>query len=208
MCFLFEYNLTCNWLLWSKLNFQHHYTVFSVTWSFSNNYNILICCSRNISYYYHQCWKQMCCLICFCWNSTAFIWNKKYLKYKFNSSLVNKSIFLSEYSEYLIQYWKVLLTNWFKRISDLTSLFTWHFFRFTVFLDHHIQFKRQDHNATKIWNGFAVGHRLSSGAGNSHIHETLSDCVALVPTVWKLNEEHDWCSFTAGHYHPDNRIPE
>jgi len=35
-------------------------TVFSA-WSFGNHCNILICCSRNISYYY-QCWK---CLIFF-----------------------------------------------------------------------------------------------------------------------------------------------
>ncbi len=34
--------------------------VFSVTWFFRNHSNILICCSRNISYYY-QCWKQLCC---------------------------------------------------------------------------------------------------------------------------------------------------
>jgi len=39
--------------------------VFSVTWSFRNHCNMLICCSRNISYYY-QCWKQLCCLI-FLW---------------------------------------------------------------------------------------------------------------------------------------------
>ncbi len=31
--------------------------VFSVTWSFRNQSNMLICCSRNI-YYYYQCWKS------------------------------------------------------------------------------------------------------------------------------------------------------
>ncbi len=36
--------------------------VFSITWSFRNHSNMLICCSINISYYY-QCWKQLCCLI-------------------------------------------------------------------------------------------------------------------------------------------------
>ncbi len=36
--------------------------VFSVTWFYKNHSNMLICCSRNISYYY-QCWKQLCCLI-------------------------------------------------------------------------------------------------------------------------------------------------
>ncbi len=39
--------------------------VFSVTWCFRNHYNMLICCSRNISDYY-QCWKQLCC--------TIFLW--------------------------------------------------------------------------------------------------------------------------------------
>jgi len=36
----------------AKLNVQH--AVFSVTWSFRNHSNMMICCSRNISYYY-QC---------------------------------------------------------------------------------------------------------------------------------------------------------
>jgi len=31
--------------------------VFSVTWYFRNNSNMLICCSRNRSYY--QCWKPL-----------------------------------------------------------------------------------------------------------------------------------------------------
>ncbi len=35
-------------------------SAFSVTWSFRNPSNMLICCSRNI--YYH-CWKQLFCLI-------------------------------------------------------------------------------------------------------------------------------------------------
>jgi len=34
--------------------------VLSVTWSFRNQSNMPIWCSRNI-YYYFQCWKQ-CCL--------------------------------------------------------------------------------------------------------------------------------------------------
>jgi len=38
--------------------------VFSVTWSFRNQSNVMIWCSRNIFYY--QCWKQLCCLI-FLW---------------------------------------------------------------------------------------------------------------------------------------------
>ncbi len=43
--------------------------VFSVTWSFRNHSNMLICCSRNI-YYYYQCWKQLCCL--------TFLWKPQY----------------------------------------------------------------------------------------------------------------------------------
>ncbi len=39
--------------------------VFSVTWSFRNHFNMMIWCSRNISY---QCWKRLCCLI--------FLWKK------------------------------------------------------------------------------------------------------------------------------------
>jgi len=45
--------------------------VFSVTWSFRNHSNVMICCSRNISDYY-QFWKQLCCLI-FLWK----LWLKK-----------------------------------------------------------------------------------------------------------------------------------
>ncbi len=41
--------------------------VFSVTGSFRNHSNMLVCCSRNISYFNHfKCWKQLCCLI-FVW---------------------------------------------------------------------------------------------------------------------------------------------
>jgi len=68
----------------AKLNVQH--AVFSVTWSFRNHSNMMICCSRNISYYY-QCWKELCCLIFFVktviflylmnikLKRAAFIWN-------------------------------------------------------------------------------------------------------------------------------------
>ncbi len=55
-CFLCEYTVKWNLFLWSKMDFQHHYS--SVTWSFRNQSNMLICCSRNISDYY-QCWKTV-----------------------------------------------------------------------------------------------------------------------------------------------------
>jgi len=48
--------------------------VFSVTWSFRNHSNMLICCLRNISY--HQCWKQSCCSI-FLWKPWFFLTNRK-----------------------------------------------------------------------------------------------------------------------------------
>ncbi len=35
--------------------------VFSVTWSFRNHSNMMICCPRNIPYY--QSWKSLCCFI-------------------------------------------------------------------------------------------------------------------------------------------------
>ncbi len=61
-CFLCEYVLNCNLFLWSKLNFQHHYSSLQCHMIFRNHSNMLICCSRNISDYY-QCWKQLCCPI-------------------------------------------------------------------------------------------------------------------------------------------------
>jgi len=39
--------------------------VFRVTWSSRNHSNMPIYCSRNISYYYHQCWKHI--LLQFLW---------------------------------------------------------------------------------------------------------------------------------------------
>ncbi len=58
-----------------KLNFQHHYfCVFSVTCSFRNQSNMMICCSRNISYYY----QWLCCFHIFFkikFKRAAFIWN-------------------------------------------------------------------------------------------------------------------------------------
>ncbi len=50
---LFSVNmLKCNLLLWSKLNLLIIINpVFSVTWSFINHSNMLICCVRNISDY-------------------------------------------------------------------------------------------------------------------------------------------------------------
>ncbi len=57
LTFFFK-NIFLWWLSWI---FNIITTVVSVTWSLRNHSNMLICCSRNISYYY-QCWKQLCCL--------------------------------------------------------------------------------------------------------------------------------------------------
>ena len=40
----------------AQLYFQHHYSSLQCHMIFRNHFNMLICCSRNISYYY-QCWK-------------------------------------------------------------------------------------------------------------------------------------------------------
>ncbi len=62
ICFQFEYILKCNLLLWWKADFFSIIaSVFSVTRSFRNHSNMLICCSRTISDYQH--WKQLYCLI-------------------------------------------------------------------------------------------------------------------------------------------------
>jgi len=53
--------LICNLLSQSWI-FSIITPVFSVPWSFRNNFNILICFATNI-YDYHQCWKQLCCLV-------------------------------------------------------------------------------------------------------------------------------------------------
>ncbi len=57
-CFL-KYNLL---MWWKNYIFSIITPGFSVTWSFRNHYNMPICCSINISYYY-QCLKHLCCLI-------------------------------------------------------------------------------------------------------------------------------------------------
>ncbi len=78
-CFLFEYVLKCT-VIYScdgKAEFSAAITpVISVTWSFRNHSNMLICHSRNISHYY-QCWKKLCCLI--------FLWKQLYILFYYLS---------------------------------------------------------------------------------------------------------------------------
>ncbi len=68
---------------------------FSVTWSFRNHSNMLICCSRNI-YYYYQCWKQLCCLILLwkLWNTDKNSTEIKTCSLPVNQLLV-KDVFLT-----------------------------------------------------------------------------------------------------------------
>ncbi len=59
--------LTCNLLLWCQSwIFSIYYFVFSITWSFRNHHNILIWCSRDISYY-------QCCKNAFTWNTNLLL---------------------------------------------------------------------------------------------------------------------------------------
>ncbi len=57
-CFLCEYTLKCNLLLWCKAEFSASLLQSSV--SHDPSEIMLICCSGSISYYY-QCWKQLPC---------------------------------------------------------------------------------------------------------------------------------------------------
>ncbi len=92
-------------LWWQSSIFSSSYTsAFSVTWSFRNDLIMLICCSRNISYYF-LCWKQLCCCLTFLWKlwyifqdslmnrkfkRTVFIWNRHFVTMKKeNSPILN-----------------------------------------------------------------------------------------------------------------------
>ncbi len=93
--------------IWMCTAFQV-FGVGSLKWftrSFRKHYNMLICCSRNISYHHHQCWKQLCCTIFFMktemcnnfFSGLFYRWkvqnkNSIYLKYK---SLVTFEMSLS-----------------------------------------------------------------------------------------------------------------
>ncbi len=90
--------LNCSWFLWQQLYFQHHYSSLQCHMIFRNQYNMLICCSININYYY-QCWKQFCCII-FLWKLILFqdsLMNKKVKK---NNIIKNINI-LGQYKSLL-----------------------------------------------------------------------------------------------------------
>jgi len=54
LCILIYFKMYCIPVM-AKLNFQqHHYSSLQSNMIFRNHSNMLICCSRNISYYY-QC---------------------------------------------------------------------------------------------------------------------------------------------------------
>jgi len=62
--------------MWSVWIFSIITPVFSVTRSFRNHYNMLICCSKNISYY--KCWKQLLYILM----NRKFKINRIYLRWK------------------------------------------------------------------------------------------------------------------------------
>ncbi len=99
--------------------------VISVTWSFRNHYNILICCLRNISYYY-QCWKQLCCLI--------FLWNPDTLPFKCFLVLYSPFFFLEiPKRERVFEKWIILNYQCLSpRISTYLHYFWYVFFCYEV----------------------------------------------------------------------------
>ncbi len=58
------YILKCDFLWWQS----SQYAVFSVTWSFRNHSNMLICCSRN--HFYYQCGNHDTFLFRILWESS------------------------------------------------------------------------------------------------------------------------------------------
>lgn len=90
-------------LLYISLNFP---PVFSVIWSLRNHSSMLIRCSRNFYFYYHQWQKQLCCCIYFlnCLE-TPNMW---YRLIQLNYSCWDKHIYIYIYS---ILSWRFLLDS-------------------------------------------------------------------------------------------------
>ncbi len=91
-----------------------------LTW---NHSYMLICCSRNISYYYYQCWKQLCCLIIL-WN-TFFILlrTKNHPKICNNTNVVLLSKQISVFLKHLQSHQPLsrCLPAWF----EMLQCFSW-----------------------------------------------------------------------------------
>ncbi len=113
--------------------------VFSVTWFFRKKSNMLIYCSRNISYYY-QCWKQLCCIILL-WKFWYFFFLSEFLnEYKVQKKSIYVNMFCNMcllsfvinwmhpgWIKVLIYYWKNEPTHILWTVVKLLNfLLLWH----------------------------------------------------------------------------------
>jgi len=109
---LLQFRITVFYLSFLNRNFSWIFSiitpVFSVTWSFRNHSNVMICCSRHNSNYY-QFWKQLCFFIFLwklhfqdCFMNRELLFEREILKLftltfiQFNVLLINKYSFLSK----------------------------------------------------------------------------------------------------------------
>ncbi len=94
-------------------------------WSFINHSNLLICCLRNISSYYCQCWKQSV-LLNILFEAGSFLINRN----------VKRTVFIKTYLDYLCILCKNLIDHKLLNCSEyIFSLFpggtAWHYCLFT-----------------------------------------------------------------------------
>ncbi len=134
-----------------KLNFQHHYSVFSVTWSenfpifwFSARYYQCCFLMSNISHYY-QCWELLCWLM-FCNNCASDLIQDSLLKRKFKRKayMWKKEYFLISYMSLqsllvnlMCPCWiKIIISLQKKRNPNFCSVVYWYrqivYFRFKI----------------------------------------------------------------------------
>ncbi len=115
--------------------------VFSVTWSFRNYFNMLICSSWNISYYY-QCWTQLCCFI-FLWKPWYIFFRILWLKEQhFISNIINVfTVTLDQFNVFLlnknIDFFQIVLSNRLNRMQK-KSLSTFYLYIYKSFINMNI----------------------------------------------------------------------
>ncbi len=80
--------------------------VFSVTWSFRNQYNMLICCSRNISCYYLIIKKVV--LLCIFVETVIVLFQDSFMNRKFKRTefIWNKNV-LKQYECFTVFFWPI-----------------------------------------------------------------------------------------------------
>ncbi len=107
-----------------KLNFQHHYSVFSVTWSenfpicwFSARYYQCCFLKSNISHYY-PCWELLCWFM-FCNNCASDLIQDSLLKRKFKRKHICERILLISYMSLLSLLVNLMCPCWIKIIIAL-----------------------------------------------------------------------------------------